>query len=267
MKWASAKRSQGVSEGGRQDRGHRPAVLAAIFCAGLLTALAGVGCEGPGLEPPTEGQAIGSSGAPGVLNPPVAGGGAAGQGTGPFPGAPNMAAGGSGGGAAQPPSGGAIGSAGTSAGGSSGSGGGNADPGGASGGGGSGGATSEPPNDPDGGVTNCEAERWPALGLGQRIIGPWLDGGLGGNACEYELPDGAAPYLPDHVNLQHTLDGRSTSVPRVADVTACDPTEGGFYYDNPQAPMLIIACTATCTRFGQGGEVDIVLGCPTATRP
>jgi hypothetical protein len=177
-----------------------------------------------------------------------------------------MAAGGQGGGVTPPPSGGPpMGSAGTAAGGSSGSGGGSADPG--SGSGGSGGATSEPPNDSDGGATNCEAERRPALGLGQRIIGPWLDGGLGGNACEYELPDGAAQYLPDHVNLQHTLDGQSTNVPRVADVTACDPTEGGFYYDNPQAPMLIIACTASCNRFNQGGEVDIVLGCPTATRP
>jgi len=266
MKWASAKRSQGVSEGGRQDRGRSPAVLAAIFCAGLLTALAGVGCEGPGLEPPTGGQAVVgmNGGAPGVTPP---GSGSAGQGSGPLAGAPDMAAGGSGGATAQPPTGAAgfMGSAGTAAGGTSGAGGRSMDPGSSSGG--SGGAASEPPGDPDGGTTNCEVERWPALGLGQRIIGPWLDGGLAGNACEYELPDGATQYLPGHVNLQHTLDGQSTNVARVADVTACDPTEGGFYYDNPQDPMLIIACAASCTRFGQGGDVEIVLGCPTATRP
>jgi hypothetical protein len=239
-------------------------VLTAIFYAVILAALACSGCIGPGLEPPTE-QPIGAMGegpgTVGVPNAPAAGAnGQAGQAAGGSP--PDMGAGGSFG-APVPTGGSTAGTAGMAA--PSGGGGGT----GTAGNAGAAGAAGEPSSEPtaDAGATDCEVERLPALGLGQRIIAPWRDGGLLGNACEYELPESAPQYLPDHVNLQHTLDGQSTSVPRVSDVTACDPIQGGFYYDNPQDPAMIIACAASCTRFGQGGDVEIVLGCPTVTQP
>jgi len=80
--------------------------------------------------------------------------------------------------------------------------------------------------------------------------------------CEYALPQSAAPYLPDQVNLQHTLNGQTTVFPRVDGAPSCSPLQGGFYYDDPQSPARIIACQQSCDRVKQGGEVEIILGCP-----
>jgi hypothetical protein len=218
---------------------------------------------GPGLEPPNTVGTPGSAMNPGVplagagaFGNPI-GGAAAGTGSGPImmgpgtPGGAGMGAAAGGSGAAIPPA-----DPGSSAGGAGGAG----AAGAAGGGSGSGGLSS----DPDAGT--CEVERLPALGVDQRIIAP--DGGQRpiARACEYELPESATQYLPDHVNLEHTREGQRTSVPRVEGAASCDLLNGGFYYDDPQSPTRLIACPSTCARILQGGVIEIVLGCPTVTR-
>jgi hypothetical protein len=252
----SAKRRLGVSVDGRQERGRESAALGGIapalrggamsmvafHCAALLAAFASDGCgpqAGPGLEPPSPdlGAMRGSGqpvGAPIIPGPNLGPGGWAGSAA-PIAGSGAADAG------ISPPTAEPMGSAGTGT-----------------------GASDGDPLDSDAG-TDCEIERSPALGL-ERLIAPWTDGGLFDEVCMYELPDSAAQYLPDRVNLQHTYEGQSQNVARVDDMSACDPVAGGFYYDDPQNPTWIIACEATCARFGAGGEVTVVLGCPTATR-
>jgi hypothetical protein len=260
MKPRTTRRSQGVLVGGRQDRGFDAAVLAALFFAALLGVLGSSGCiagnedrprTGPGLEPPFMGPATptddGSNGfeAP-IMGPETAAGGPAS----PMTGTAGTGAS-AGAGATPPPSGAPTGAAGMNMAGSSGL------PGSA-------GSAGSDPSSADAGAMQCEAERIPALALGQRRIAPPSDAGAE-NACEYELPLSAAPYLPDQLNLQLARDGQHENVPRVTDLASCDPTAGGFYYDSLLLPTRVIACPATCTRFGEGGDVDIVLGCPTLT--
>lgn len=86
-------------------------------------------------------------------------------------------------------------------------------------------------------------------------------------ACEYTLPAEAAPYLPDRVDLELTLGATTTTIARVADAQACDPTQGGWYYDDAQSPKRIIACQQTCSQVSNGGEVEIVFGCATRAQP
>ena len=53
-----------------------------------------------------------------------------------------------------------------------------------------------------------------------------------------------------------------STIPYVGDVGKCDPTQGGWYYDNIDAPTQLIACDFTCVQFKTGGSVSVVLGCP-----
>lgn len=260
-----AERSLGVLVGGRQDRGQSAAVLAAIlFVLGGLPA----GCvfnddgpkTGPGLEPPVTVGNPGSgdfgTGSPsavagtggGVMNPdgapapgpmmPAAGTGSSGSAG--MTGAPQTPPGTSSGGAA----GGAAGV-----------------PASAAGTGGGGGAATEP----DGGASACETERWPALGLDRRIIAPPGDAAVSNlGPCEYALPESAAEYLPDRVNLEVTREGQRETIPRVSNAAACGLT-GGFYYDDALDPTRIVACPTTCIAITQSDAVEIVLGCPTVT--
>lgn len=81
--------------------------------------------------------------------------------------------------------------------------------------------------------------------------------------CDYALPDGTED--PGLVNVQFSVGDNPTTVPGVADATACDPTAGGWYYDDPTAPTRILACDQTCGKFKAAldGQVNVVLGCPT----
>lgn len=81
--------------------------------------------------------------------------------------------------------------------------------------------------------------------------------------CDYALPAGAE-QTPKLVNLEFSLDGATaTTVPGVGTERACHPEEGGWYYDNPDAPKRLIACPGTCQAFDDAAEVNVVLGCPT----
>ena len=86
--------------------------------------------------------------------------------------------------------------------------------------------------------------------------------------CDYALPDGDGVTVQlDKVNLTHTLPGAAPEtigwVPTAAD---CDPTQGGWYYDNPDNPQRLVMCENRCDQIkAAGGEVQVLLGCPRVT--
>jgi hypothetical protein len=82
--------------------------------------------------------------------------------------------------------------------------------------------------------------------------------------CEFALPDnnGGTVQL-DRVNLRHTdLAGVEETIGNVPDAASCSD-KGGWHYDNPSAATQLIACPASCAQLNGGGEVTVVLGCPT----
>jgi hypothetical protein len=84
--------------------------------------------------------------------------------------------------------------------------------------------------------------------------------------CQYKvpIPQGGAAFDPLKVNVQFTPTGSTaTTIRHVQDANGCNPTDGGWYYDNPAAPTQIILCDSTCTGInaGSGATVEIVLGC------
>lgn len=86
--------------------------------------------------------------------------------------------------------------------------------------------------------------------------------------CRYEIPipAGGNAFDPAKVNVQFTpLGGAPTLIKHVPAASACTPTDGGWYYDNPSAPTQIILCDSTCTGLnaGSGSTVTVVLGCAT----
>ena len=81
--------------------------------------------------------------------------------------------------------------------------------------------------------------------------------------CDYALPMGGEQN-PKLVNLEfNAAGGDAQTVPGVASERACDPTAGGWYYDDPAHPKRIVACETTCAALNSADEVNVVLGCPT----
>jgi hypothetical protein len=56
---------------------------------------------------------------------------------------------------------------------------------------------------------------------------------------------------------------------QVPNAGACDPAAGGWFYDNPAAPMTISLCPASCAVITTdvAAQVDIQLGCQTLVAP
>lgn len=84
--------------------------------------------------------------------------------------------------------------------------------------------------------------------------------------CAFDIPapeDGDAIDY-DAVNFVYTPEGDdSTTIPFVGAEGACD-ADGGWYYDDADAPRQILACPATCDRLVDGaGEVEVAFGCAT----
>lgn len=83
--------------------------------------------------------------------------------------------------------------------------------------------------------------------------------------CDYELPAGAEEDIANNtINVRYTAPGDTQSlIGYVPDGASCDPTQGGWYYDDPNAPTRVVACPGSCQALQQqGGEVQVVLGCP-----
>ncbi|HEV8246219.1 MAG TPA: hypothetical protein VGP93_10645, partial [Polyangiaceae bacterium] len=84
-------------------------------------------------------------------------------------------------------------------------------------------------------------------------------------ACEYHIPTPADPNLEvdyDKVLVVYTPEGDAPEeVPSIGGLGDCSKNDnGGWYYDNPDAPTKISVCPCTCSRFG-AGRVDVRLGC------
>jgi hypothetical protein len=85
--------------------------------------------------------------------------------------------------------------------------------------------------------------------------------------CDYALPKNTND--PKKVNIDFTPQGGTTTrLVYVGDAASCDPTKGGWYYDNPQMPSRLIVCSQTCDTFKKdpNGRVDVVLGCGTVIK-
>jgi hypothetical protein len=89
--------------------------------------------------------------------------------------------------------------------------------------------------------------------------------------CNYAVPTPQAG-TPDYfkINVSYTSGaGTTTTIPYVESAGACDPTQGGWYYNSDPAeggtPSSINVCPNSCTTLkgDAGGRVDIVLGCQT----
>jgi hypothetical protein len=83
--------------------------------------------------------------------------------------------------------------------------------------------------------------------------------------CEFKMPEGNGSAVQlDRVNLRYTdPTGQQQTIGAVANQGACDAAQGGWYYDNPATPTQLIACAKSCEQLNAGGEVKVVLGCPT----
>ncbi len=85
--------------------------------------------------------------------------------------------------------------------------------------------------------------------------------------CEFLIPEPPPGETLDFgmVNAVYTdADGDSRYIYAVSDKDECDPTEGGWYYDDAEAPGRILLCDASCEVVGEpGGTFDLALGCET----
>jgi hypothetical protein len=90
-------------------------------------------------------------------------------------------------------------------------------------------------------------------------------------ACQYEMPTsdtGTVDTGKVNVKFSSSSTGAKTIL-YVATKDKCDPTNGGWYYDQDPAtggkPTQIIVCDQSCSTFQsiQDGRVDIALGCKT----
>jgi len=84
-------------------------------------------------------------------------------------------------------------------------------------------------------------------------------------SCEFNipLPDNQPPNY-NEVNVKHNDD----LIYKVGTDAECDPTRGGWYYDDPAAPQFIRLCPATCDLITTAqGRIDIELHCPTVPLP
>lgn len=90
--------------------------------------------------------------------------------------------------------------------------------------------------------------------------------------CEYLIPDPPENELldPGKVNVIFT-DGSDVAndIFKVDGVDGCDPVDGGWYYDNPQNPVKIILCPASCDVVSgdEDGKMNIEFGCATKLPP
>jgi hypothetical protein len=89
--------------------------------------------------------------------------------------------------------------------------------------------------------------------------------------CEYRLPaaDEGKKLDPNFVNVNLTDQaGAPTTVFRVAGSGGCNPSNGGWYYDDEAAPTKILLCPATCSGAGKiGTTVSLKFGCIESVRP
>jgi hypothetical protein len=90
-------------------------------------------------------------------------------------------------------------------------------------------------------------------------------------SCQFKVPTPTMGQTLDYyaVNVQFTSGaGQTVTIGNVHDKTACDPRQGGWYYDVDPAkgtPQNISICDTSCTqlRGDPAGRVDVLVGCKT----
>jgi hypothetical protein len=90
--------------------------------------------------------------------------------------------------------------------------------------------------------------------------------GAAGLPCDFLIPPGSAVDF-GKVNVAFTPPGAPAAVQlaNAATEAECDPTVGGWFYDNPSTPTRIRLCKASCDAVvaQPEGRLDVLLGCKT----
>ncbi|MFH2007723.1 MAG: hypothetical protein ABI333_14150 [bacterium] len=86
--------------------------------------------------------------------------------------------------------------------------------------------------------------------------------------CMYQIPmpqQGTPDFGLINVRLVDPADPASAvTIPNVTNAAGCDPLLGGWYYDDPAAPSIIMLCPASCDEVAANNlEVEILVGCTT----
>jgi hypothetical protein len=87
-------------------------------------------------------------------------------------------------------------------------------------------------------------------------------------ACLFQIPQpdvGVVDFNLVNVNLVDPADpDHPETVFGVGTEAGCDPSTGGWYYDNPAAPEMILLCPATCDHVRVNDlDVEVLVGCST----
>jgi hypothetical protein len=90
-------------------------------------------------------------------------------------------------------------------------------------------------------------------------------------SCQYKVPTATMGQTLDYyaVNVQFTSGaGQTVTIGNVPNKAACDPRQGGWYYDVDPAkgtPQNISICDTSCTQLqgDSAGRVDVLVGCKT----
>jgi hypothetical protein len=91
--------------------------------------------------------------------------------------------------------------------------------------------------------------------------------------CSFAVPDAASVGQPvdlNLVNLTYSTGGDEDpeTIPQVGGSADCG-SDAGWYYDDPNDPMEIHLCPASCTQVQNGpagASLDVVLGCATVVK-
>ena len=90
-------------------------------------------------------------------------------------------------------------------------------------------------------------------------------------ACSFLIPvpeSGTPDFGKVNVALVDPNDpNNSGTIFQVPNEGACDPVEGGWYYDDPNNPTVILLCPATCDEVKLSDwDIQVLLGCTTVVR-
>jgi hypothetical protein len=84
--------------------------------------------------------------------------------------------------------------------------------------------------------------------------------------CDWEIPAAPSGEVFDAVrtNVELMLDGAREPLAKAPSQAGCGD-QGGWHYDDEEAPSRVQACPATCTRIQAANDasVDILFGCAT----
>lgn len=88
--------------------------------------------------------------------------------------------------------------------------------------------------------------------------------------CSWKIPSPPSGQVfdPGMVNVKYTSgSGTEEDILFAGGQDKCDPTEGGWYYDDNSNPTTVNACPSTCAHIQKDlqGKIDVLFGC--ATRP